>query len=184
MNLSIASNLKRLRKERNLTQDALAGFLGISFQAISKWERGDGYPDITFLPAISNFFNVTLDELLGMNEIRDEERLKKIHKQWEENNIKGMNSENIVLMRESLKSYPNDYLLMAQLVTSLEKHEVPPVERLQNRIEAIELSQRIVDYCPDVEIKNAFLFNIAHSYWKNNDTSKAIERAEQLPTIY
>ena len=65
MNINIADNLKRLRKQRELTQEDLANFIGVSFQAVSKWECGDGYPDITILPALANFFDVTLDEYAG-----------------------------------------------------------------------------------------------------------------------
>lgn len=184
MNINISGNLKRLRKEKDLTQDELAGFLGISFQAISKWERGDGYPDITFLPVLANFFNVTIDELVGMDEIRSTERLNKIHAQWKENNANGKNAENILLMRETLKAYPNDYLCMVQLVTSLEKCKATPEETAGNRAEAIELSERIIEHCPDTGIRNAVLFNICHSYWKSGDIEKAIKRARQLPTIY
>ena len=65
MNLMIGENLKRLRRGRNLTQEEVAAHLGISFQAISKWERGDGYPDITMLPALAHYFDVTVDALMG-----------------------------------------------------------------------------------------------------------------------
>jgi transcriptional regulator with XRE-family HTH domain len=65
MNLKITENLKRLRKERKLTQEDLAKFIGVSFQVISKWECGDSYPDITVLPVLAKFFNLTVDELLG-----------------------------------------------------------------------------------------------------------------------
>lgn len=184
MNINIAGNLKRLRKERDLTQDELAGFLGVSFQAISKWECGDGYPDITFLPVLANFFDVTIDELIGMDEIRTEDHLNQIHTQWKKNNANGKNAENIVLMRETLKTYPNDYLCMVELVTSLEKCKTTPEETARNRGEAIELSERIVEHCPDVKIRNAVLFNVCHSYWKSGKTEKAIEQAQQLPTIY
>ena len=51
MNLRIGENIRRLRRERNLTQEEVAAHLGISFQSVSKWERCDGYPDITMLPA-------------------------------------------------------------------------------------------------------------------------------------
>ena len=184
MNINIAGNLKRLRKEKDLTQDELAGFLGISFQAISKWERGDGYPDITFLPVLANFFNVTIDELVGMDEIRNAERIHKIRAQWKENNANGKNAENILLMHETLKTYPNDYLCMVELVTSLEKCKTTPEENARNRTDAIALSERIIEHCPDTEIRNAILFNICHSYWKSGDTAKAVKRARQLPTIY
>ena len=54
MELMIAQKIKKYRKERELTQDALASALGVSPQSISKWECGDGYPDITLLPSIAN----------------------------------------------------------------------------------------------------------------------------------
>ena len=63
----LGENIKRLRRERNLTQEEMAGHLGISFQSISKWERGEGYPDITMLPALAHYFSTSIDELLGMS---------------------------------------------------------------------------------------------------------------------
>lgn len=66
MELIIGERIRNLRISRNLTQEEVAKHLGISFQAVSKWERGDGYPDITMLPAIAGYFSVTVDELLGM----------------------------------------------------------------------------------------------------------------------
>ncbi|MCL2508315.1 MAG: helix-turn-helix domain-containing protein [Oscillospiraceae bacterium] len=184
MKITLASNLKRLRQKRALTQEILAGFLGISFQAVSKWERGEGYPDITLLPRIAGFFGVTIDELLGMNDVRSGERLAGIHGQWEENNAQGKHDENIALMRESLKDYPDDWLLMVQLVTSLEKCGAEPDRRQKNKAEAIALSEKIVRHCDGPAIKNAFLFNLCDSYHKNGDTEKAIEGARQLPIIY
>ncbi|MDO4282079.1 MAG: helix-turn-helix domain-containing protein [Clostridia bacterium] len=56
--------LKTLRKEKNLTQEELAEKLNVSRQAITKWENGIGMPDIENLRAVSNFFEISLDELL------------------------------------------------------------------------------------------------------------------------
>lgn len=67
MELTIGKKLKNLRRERELTQEELAAHLGISFQAVSKWERGEGYPDITMLPVLAKYFGVTTDALLGMD---------------------------------------------------------------------------------------------------------------------
>ena len=78
MNIYFGENLKRLRLERNLTQEKLADFLGVSFQSISKWERGDTYPDITMLPSIASFFDVSVDELLGVGKAKEEEDIKRL----------------------------------------------------------------------------------------------------------
>ena len=78
MNLLIGENIKRMRRKRNLTQEEMAAHLGISFQSVSKWERGDGYPDITMLPALANYFGISVDELLGMSEIAKRNTMKSI----------------------------------------------------------------------------------------------------------
>ena len=64
MELKIPEVILKKRREKNLTQEELASALGVSPQAVSNWERG-GYPDITLLPKIANFFEITVDELIG-----------------------------------------------------------------------------------------------------------------------
>ena len=65
MNDILGSNIMRLRKERGLTQEQLATALGISFQAVSKWETGNSCPDISTLPLLAEIFSVSIDELFG-----------------------------------------------------------------------------------------------------------------------
>ncbi|PNT92085.1 hypothetical protein CDQ83_00415 [Clostridium thermosuccinogenes] len=65
--LNIGKNIKKLRDERNITQQQLADAIGVSFQAVSKWECGITLPDIAMLPEIANFFDITIDELFKPN---------------------------------------------------------------------------------------------------------------------
>lgn len=76
MTIYLGENLKSLRKARGITQEAFANYLGVSFQAVSKWERNDSYPDITMLPEIAEFFSVTLEDLLGVNREEKEREIK------------------------------------------------------------------------------------------------------------
>lgn len=64
MKLHIGEKLKKLRNEKKVTQDELANYLGVSFQAVSRWENELAYPDIEFLPELARFFEVSLEELL------------------------------------------------------------------------------------------------------------------------
>ena len=67
MNLNFGVNLKALRRERNMTQEELAEALGLSVQAISRYETDAAYPDIEMLPVIAGFFGVTVDSILGVS---------------------------------------------------------------------------------------------------------------------
>ena len=64
--ITVGRNIAELRKRINLTQPALADRLGISFQAVSNWERGESMPDISKLPELSALFGVSVDEILGI----------------------------------------------------------------------------------------------------------------------
>ncbi|URZ18325.1 helix-turn-helix domain-containing protein [Clostridium felsineum] len=63
--LNIGIKISSKRKEKRITQEELADFLGVTKPAISKWESGQTYPDITLLPLIASYFNTTIDELIG-----------------------------------------------------------------------------------------------------------------------
>ena len=60
----LAENLLYLRKQNRLTQEQVAGAVGVSRQALSKWETGESAPDIDNCIALANFYNVTLDDLV------------------------------------------------------------------------------------------------------------------------
>lgn len=63
--MSFAENLKQLRKEKGLSQEELAEIMGVSRQAVSKWEQGVGYPEVEKLLLLSGKFNVSLDSLMS-----------------------------------------------------------------------------------------------------------------------
>lgn len=183
MNLRIGENLKRLRREKDLTQEELAAHLGISFQAISKWERGESYPDITILPALSNYFKISIDELVGMEEIRRTEEYEKINEKWLENRNANKHKENVKLMKDSLKFFPNDALLLVQLSSSLERLDGTDKEKTQYLRESIAVQEQILRG-EDSEVRNATLYNICFAYWKNGEHKKAINQAKKLSNFY
>lgn len=68
-NITLSENLKKLRKEKGLTQAMFAELFAVTPQAVSKWELGTSEPDISTLVKISNFFNITINELLGVETV-------------------------------------------------------------------------------------------------------------------
>ncbi len=73
MDIPLGKNIRRLRIGRGLTQSDLAKYLGVSVQAVSKWERGYSYPDMSLLLPIVEKFDITLDELFGREDIEKNE---------------------------------------------------------------------------------------------------------------
>ena len=71
--MGFAENLRRLRKERNLSQEDLAELLGVSRQAVSKWEQGEGYPEVEKLLVLAGELDVSLDSLMGRELPREKE---------------------------------------------------------------------------------------------------------------
>lgn len=120
MELNFGERIKHLRRQRDLTQEALADALGISAQSVSKWECAYGYPDITQLPAIANYFGVTIDELLGNDSYGKEEDRKRFwekYKQYEEDS-----EEKIEFVREYCRRYPDNHWYAQFLCEALSHH--------------------------------------------------------------
>ena len=104
MELKISERINRFRKDKNLTQEELANALGVSSQAVSNWERG-GYPDITLLPVIARFFEVSIDELMGSERLTPEQ----LHKEFDKLYYDVDDYENRIMISEEYhRKYPND----------------------------------------------------------------------------
>ena len=81
MNIHMGEKIRQLRKEKNISQEVLAQVLGVSFQAVSKWETGAAFPDITLIPAIAAFFGVSTDDLFQYNRLAMEEKITALCKE-------------------------------------------------------------------------------------------------------
>ncbi len=85
MNSNIGAFIAKLRREQGITQSALADKLNISNRTVSKWENGDGLPDISLLPEIARIFGVSVDELLSGE--KKEEKAIRVEEVANENNL-------------------------------------------------------------------------------------------------
>lgn len=187
--LKLGENLKKFRLKRELTQERLADILGVSAQAVSRWENGTTYPDITLLPTIASYFEITLDELMGMEDFKSEEQLKELEEQLNENGSKGLIYENILILREAVKTYPTNYQLQFRLVNQLtfcqykDGHGLSEEEETDLNREAVEIGNRILSRCTDGEIINRTTQQLCYIYSRLGEKEKAIEYALKLPDI-
>ena len=143
MTLSIGETVKHLRKEKNITQETLADFLGVTNQSVSKWERGEAYPDITLLPAIASFFGTSVDNLLGINQIEQKRKIRhyqeEYHRLWNAHKF----DEVTALMKEAVREFPGNFDLLVRYLNCL-THAKDPIEV---RGEAQSIYDMIREHC-------------------------------------
>ncbi len=133
MTMTIGKNIRKLRLERQITQEELAKRMKISCAAVSKWERGDAFPDITFLMPLAYFFHVSIDELMGYHDAVFEEEISEkmtvIKNRMEENKTE----EARTLLLELIHQYPSDlrififYMHQTMAYFDKTKVEIPDV---------------------------------------------------------
>ena len=154
MELNFGENIKNLRREQNLTQQELADIFGVSFQAVSKWERGEAFPDITLLPEISNFFAVSIDDLLGVNKLKNEQKIGEYLKLYEQMRIK-YRAAVFQSFQKAVKEFPNDFRILIRYMELLreEKDSVFQPEYDKTSKELFSIYERIQNNCTDDSIR-------------------------------
>ena len=169
----LSANLKKYRIMKELTQEDVAEYLGITAQSVSKWERGESCPDITFLPALANIFETSVDLLLGMDTIRAEETRRGIHVKAVAYQQEGDYEAAAKTYREALKTYPNDHSMMLGLAGAL---------ALQgDTAEAIELMEKGLPLSTNEKQKATIRAALCFLYLKAGKEDKANALASRLP---
>lgn len=120
MNKIFGENIKILRKSKGYTQEDFAELVGVSFQAVSKWERGESYPDITLLPAISKLFNISIDELLGNIDNYSESDIKHYLDMYDNYTFENQ-KEVYQEFEKAAKLYPNDFRIQIRYMDLINK---------------------------------------------------------------
>ena len=207
MNLNFAENFKRLRKAKELTQEKTADSLGVSSQSVSRWELGICYPDIELLPAIANYFGVTVDELLS-NDVRS----KKKDFEFYFEKVKTLSDDTeecIDFVKEYCRKYPEEDYFVYDLMYAIREYAVGDVEKtekympvlLKNAERLMETRYRsaviqlMATLCDEKEL-NKWLDMApytgfsrrycliaraeARNEWENSDTQQGLEMLETL----
>lgn len=119
MNIKIGEKIRSLRKTKNISQEILAQYLGVTFQAVSKWENGSAMPDVTIIPAIASFFEVSTDELFDFNRLETERKVQQAC--WDIAEYRYTEPEKAESdLRALLRQYPGNEVILNNLIYSLQ----------------------------------------------------------------
>ena len=185
--MNIGSNIKKLRRERDITQEQLAEYLNISVSAISQWECDKTAPDISLLAPLANIFAVSADKILGIDIDVKQKRIQEIIKKSDEYVFNGYNvNEATQTLREGLKEYPNSYKIMSKLMECVfrEAYQTNDEEKILASLkESINLGEKILEECTDDECRHKAIWVLCQIYPhpKIGEHEKALKLADKMP---
>ncbi len=179
MQVNLGEKIRQLRKRDGRKQEELATALGVTAQAVSRWEAGGGYPDMNMIPAIANYFHITIDELFGYNNDRNRKIKKYCDKAQRMLNSGGDMTKCISILRKALEEFPEEKDLKAKLAFALNrqgwnhKGDTPNVYW--------EEAARLYEEMVEVEANS--IIPLLSIYSELGDKDKAVKRAEKQPEI-
>lgn len=173
--MKLGEKIKSLRKQKNISQEVFAGYLGVSFQAVSKWETGTTMPDVTMIPAIASFFGVSTDELFDFNLFETEKQVTEIcHEAYKYRSTDPAKSESI--LRDGLQRFPGNDVILNNLLYTLD---------YQTRSgEVINLCKTLIESTKDDAVKYDACRILATCYRENGQLDLVKPTLEIIPEIY
>lgn len=175
MNIKLGEKIRQLRKQKNISQEVLAQYLGVSFQAVSKWENGDNLPDVTMIPAIAIFFEVSTDELFDFNRIETEQKIQNAC--WDIADIRYSDPKKAEqMLHELLKQYPGNDVILNNLLYTMRTPE--------RCDEVVTVCKSILAVTKDDEVKYDVLRILAETYHEMGEQALVKPTLQQIPEIY
>ena len=152
MEMTIGANIKRLRTAKNITQEQLSVAMNVTCAAVSKWERGETYPDITLLQPLAYFFGVTLDELMGYNQEKIQAEIDEVialyRQHW--NDKKGRE-----IIVKAYRDYPNNYWIMHYYMWNIggDLADNDPAVLIAHKDEFLAICEKILEGCTEESLR-------------------------------
>lgn len=153
--ISIAKVIAAKRKEKGITQDKLAEYIGVSKASVSKWETSQSFPDITLLPQLASYFNISIDELIGYLPQMTKEDIRKTYHQLAEDFSNKPFEEVLEECRVIIKKYFSCFPLLLQMAKLFVNHFMLAKDKEKQEAllhEAIDLCIRIKKESDDIWI--------------------------------
>ena len=178
--MNIGTNIYTLRKEKKITQAQLAEKLGVSVQAVSKWENDQCAPDVSLFPIIAEFFGVSIDRLFGYHTSSYNDDVEAIMKAADDS----MNTyKEIEIISEGLKKYPNSpdlkiYLAFSlSMVNRMSKDEKEKHDAIEK---AVKVCEEVVNTCGDIKKVDQALNMLRRIYCEIGEFEKAVDAVEKI----
>lgn len=175
MNIKLGKKIRYLRKGKNISQEVLAQYLGVSYQAVSKWENDAAMPDVSLIPVIASFFGVSTDDLFDYNRLEAERRVTDICREAAKYRVSDP-AKSEAMLREGLKQFPGNDIILNNLLYTLEASE--------RSEEIITICKTLIECTHDDSVKYDALRILADTYHKTGQQALVEPTLERIPEIY
>lgn len=173
--MKLGEKIKTLRKQKNISQEVLAQYLGVTFQAVSKWENGTTMPDVATIPAIASFFGVSTDELFDFNLYETQKQVEAIcHEAYKYRFTDGAKSEKI--LRDGLQRFPGNDIILNNLLYTMDYTD--------RADEVITLCKALMESTRDDSVKYDACRILSSCYKENGHDELVKPTLEIIPEIY
>lgn len=207
MQLDLGNKIRQLRRRDHKTQEQLAEALGVTAQAVSRWESGGSYPDMNLIPSIANFFGVSIDELFGYESQRTgriDALVAEIDRMNQLNSGKDVCvAECIALARSALVEFPGNEKLMLSLASILYKaggvrygechlideegysvYDTEKHKTYEEWLEAIPLYEKALQTLPLGKLRDRATDELSQLYLNLGEHEKGMALADLAPDMW
>ena len=206
MQLDLGQKIRELRRRDGRTQEALAEAIGVTSQAVSRWEANGGYPDMEMIPSIANYFGVTIDELFGYHNDR-ESKIDMIINKIKSFGIQSRGDDEwvdecLAILREGLAEFPQNERLLLTLADTLSEagwrrhkewlyyddegfiqHNYDVHKRNEYWAESIKLCEYLINNATDNSTVTRAIHILVLLYRNIGENDKAIAYAQKMPEL-
>lgn len=191
MKRTIGENIRRLRRECGMTQERLAELMGVSSQAVSKWESQTTYPDITALIPLSEIFRVSVDELMGHSVGARAARCAEVKAELRRIQYDDRQSDEAYLeaARQAAAEFPADEEIQHELAWAIKcrvyfSDGLEPKTKENLAQEAEKILLRLIDTVTDEELRCRAVYTLVDLYANGlSDSKRAQSAADRLPKM-
>ena len=181
--MTIGENIRKLRRERDITQEALAEMLGVTSQSVSQWENSRTAPDISQIAPLAHIFEVSADVILGIDVEKKETKILALYAEAYDTAAAGDHRKAVELTEEALRQYPNSYRLMDFYANEiwLYNHMMPEETRETNVTRSFGYLDRILAECtdPDIRINRLILACLWHAQLGHTDEAERLAKTQE-----
>lgn len=185
--MTIGERIKELRQKNDLTQEKLADYLCVTYQAVSKWECGLTSPDLSLIAPLTKLFHVTADELLGLDNSENAKRAAEIEAAYEKTWKTGDLEERYKIAEKAVAEFPGDmkYLDWFAWTEALRSFEFEDDKTYADEQEkAIKHFRCVIENSVDEEIKASSIQGIVQYLDFRGRSDEARKYAESYPENY